>query len=294
MIPFLDISSNNQGPAGIDWPTLAKWLIAKDPNAGVIIKLCEGTTYVNPFFAQQRDGAEAAGIQNIGYYSFLRPSQGSGSAHADFFFETLGKFGGAVKNCFYCGDMEDTNVPPNSDLDAFVLDWDGRMSRPAGFHTVFYSGSWFTDAHNLNRDPRLAAMGLWWADPSASAIPATPEPWRSAGKGILFWQYSWHGSVPGIVGDVDLDWLVGPIESLRPYQMGWAPDPLAGQTVNTTPPDVAVAANSESMVDAQAIARQISADAAALAAAVGDPTVRGRILTIQADADLLTRVTWGH
>lgn len=227
MIPFLDISSNNQH-AGIDWPAVARYLLSIDPEAGVIVKATEGTYYVNPFLHPQRMGAHAAGLRNVGLYGFCRPSLNTGHAEADYLLKAIGNDGGLLGREFLCIDLEDTKVAPSADLDAYTLDYANRLSWPLGLSIIAYSGAWYTVPHNLNRDAKLADLGLWWAAPG-SVQPSTPEPWLSAGKQILLWQHSWQGSVPGISGPVDLNWLIGPISRLTPFQWGLQPDPVAGR-----------------------------------------------------------------
>ena len=292
MIPGIDISSY-QGT--VDWPTLARWGLAQDPNFFVIVKLCEYPDYVSPTFLDQVKGAEAAGIQNIGYYMYVHPSKGSGAAHGDFFFKCLNQVGGAVKNCFYALDFEDnTGIAADADLDAFAVDLDQRIAWPAGLHPLMYSASFYTVPHNLNKDSRLAQMGIWWAAPDVATIPATPEPWASAGKSILIWQYSWHGTVPGIQGQVDLDWLNGDISALRSFQEGYQPDPLA-RIIAAGTPDVAVNPTSESVLDANATFIQIVTDIEKARGMVQRGTPLDTLLaTVQADAADGAKITWGH
>ena len=218
MIPFLDVSSH-QDP--IDWPTCAAYLLGQNAESGCIVKVSEGTDYINTALRQQRQGAHAAGLKNVGLYHFARPSKNSGSAEADYFIAAYGNEHGLDTNEFLCLDLEDTDVPATADLDAYVLDFSDRIFNALGIRPIVYSGSWYTEPHNLTRDPKLAQNGLWWAAPG-STLPTTPEPWKSAGKGILLWQWNWNGTLPGINGPVDLDWLVGEIETLRPYQWGYS------------------------------------------------------------------------
>jgi len=65
VIPFIDIASYQQGPAGIDWPTLAAFLLNLHPEAGVIVKATEGTTYTNPFFSPAADGCPRGRDQKL-------------------------------------------------------------------------------------------------------------------------------------------------------------------------------------------------------------------------------------
>lgn len=291
MIPFIDIASYQEG-SGIDWAAVAKFLLAKNPDSGIIVKVSEGTTYVNEYLRQQRQGAHAAGLKNVGLYHYGRPSKNSGHAEADFFIASYGNEHGLDNGEFLCLDIEDTDVPAGADLDAYVLDFAGRVGRAVGFPIIVYSGSWYTNPHNLNRDPNLAQLGLWWASVGDS-LPSTPEPWASAGKPILLWQYDWHGSIPGIAGEVDLDYLVGGIETLRPFQWGNQPDPLAGG-VTDVPLDVDVPANSESLDDMKKVAAVMEDHAQAIRVAPVGANVSDLARKIKSEADWLVRASWGH
>jgi len=292
MIPVIDIASYQEGTEGIDWPAVAAYLTAIHSEAGVIVKCTESTTYTNTFLHQQRQGAHAAGLKSVGLYHFGRPSLNSGHAEADYFMQAIGNDGGILKGEFLCLDLEDTNVPPSADLDAYVLDFAGRVQRPLGIPIIVYTGQWYTDPHNLNRDPQLAALGLWWAS-VGNALPATPEPWLSQGKSILLWQYNWNGTISGIVGQVDLDWLVGDITTLRPYQWGFIPDPLAGGVADV-PLDVDVPANSESLVDQQTVAAVMARHTQEILVAPPGANIFAIAQKIKSEADWLLRSSWSH
>ena len=66
--------------------------------------------------------------------------------------------------------------------------------KSAGYTPVFYSNqSWLTTKLNYETIRRYK---LWYAAPGASAPKYSPS----------IWQYSWKGTVPGIVGDVDMNY----------------------------------------------------------------------------------------
>lgn len=296
MIPGIDISSHQQGPKGIDWPAVAAYGLGLHPEFFVIVKVSEGaspdTRYVNQYLHQQRQGAHAAGIKNVGLYHYGLPSKNSGSAEADWFMECVGNDGGVLAGEFYALDMEDTDLPDNADLDAYVLDFAGRVSRPFGRPIVLYSGKWYADAHNLNHDPKLADLGCWWAS-VGDTLPIIPEPWKSRGKNILLWQKDWHAKVPGIQGDVDLDYLVGGIETLRPYQWGSAPAPF-DPTATDVPLDVDVPANSESLNDMFKVSKKMREHLDALDAVKQVQQVNDLALKLKSEIDWLVRASWGH
>ncbi len=75
----IDVSSNNHLQGDIDWPTTYQTMKAKDPSQVPFtwVKVSEGLSYTNPYWANDRAGAHAAGFQ-VGLYHFGRPSEGSG------------------------------------------------------------------------------------------------------------------------------------------------------------------------------------------------------------------------
>ena len=66
--------------------------------------------------------------------------------------------------------------------------------KAAGYTPVFYSNqSWLTTKLNYETIRRYK---LWYAAPGASAPKYNPS----------IWQYSWKGTIPGITGDVDMNY----------------------------------------------------------------------------------------
>ena len=218
MIPFVDISSNN-GP--IDWPTVAAHLLAKDPDAGAIVKVSEGTNYVNTLLHQQRWGAHAASLKPVGLYHFGRPSANSGRAEAEFFLKAIGDDGGILRGEFLCLDLEDDKVPPDAPLQAYVDDFRGIVTRALGIRVIVYSGAYYLGPHNVKVNP----SDYWCAAPDATTPPE-----------CAIWQYSWHGQIPGISNPVDLDYLITPIDQFRQlFCWGFQPDPVAGKPATGQP-----------------------------------------------------------
>ena len=212
MIPFIDVSSN-QGQ--IDWPTVAAFLLKQDPDAGAIVKVSEGTNYINELLDQQRWGAHAWGLKPIGLYHFARPSANTGRAEAEYFLKAIGDDGGILKGEFLCLDLEDEKVAPTSGLQAYVDDFRGTITRALGIRVLVYSGAYYLGPHNVTVDP----ADYWCAAPGATTAP-----------NCAMWQYDWHGKVPGIASDVDLDYLLTPIDQFRTrFCWGFQPDPVAGK-----------------------------------------------------------------
>ena len=61
-----------------------------------------------------------------------------------------------------------------------------------------------------------AQHDLWvanYVDHPENATPALPSDWHQ----WKFWQYGEHGQVPGISGDVDLNWFNGSADDFARY-----------------------------------------------------------------------------
>lgn len=262
----IDLSSNNESDTQqIDWPTLAAAVLPVHPQAIVIVKMCQGDWYVNPYRHRQRWGAHAAGFLNVGLYSYVEIISGggphaganlTGAQNAEFLLQTVGTDGGIVAGEFYAGDWEDQSGGTTVDLDAMAIDFGQTLYRADAINPMLYSGDWYAKPHDLERDPALAQYPLWWAS-YQSTLPTTPEPWASAGKGIACWQFTSTATLPGIPFNVDISWWLAGLPALRAIQ--WPqPDPLAGLLVGGTP-DVQVNDKGEA-VDVNKAAQTIAAN----------------------------------
>src|SRR5205085_3829049 len=86
---------------GIDvsnWQGSINWTkVAADGKRFAFLKACEGRTYVDPMYAQNRQGALAAGVV-VGAYHFALPdsSKGDAIAEADHFAAVAGVRAGDV------------------------------------------------------------------------------------------------------------------------------------------------------------------------------------------------------
>src|SRR4029077_20738645 len=103
----------------------------------------------------------------------------------------------------------------------------------------------------------------------------------------------WKGQIPGIAGPVDLDYLVGPIESLRPYQMGFQVDPFTKPVVDV-PLDVDVPDNSQNLDDMKKVARVMVHHASDIVNAPLGSNVSTLAQLLKSEADWLVRASWGH
>lgn len=202
-IPGIDVSH---------WQDRINWPAVK--NAGkryVFIKATEGTSYSDPSFPANWQGAREAGILR-GAYHFFRPMQDA-QRQAEFFCAAF--------------QMEDGDLPPVLDLEvsenlkpATIIQrtetWLAEVENRTGRRPIIYSGVNFLNTSfqvSPGKPPAwVKDYILWIANylaPSATQ-PYLPQGWPK----WTFWQHSASGQVNGIVGNVDLNWFNGAEEEL--------------------------------------------------------------------------------
>jgi hypothetical protein len=130
----------------------------------VIIKITEGTNYINPNWTGQRATARAHNLVT-GFYHFVRP--GSMIAQADFFLKQFTLQPGDV----LAFDWEDTGVS-GAQKDAWIK---YVQSKAPGHRVLLYCNR---DFWNNRQSSNFAGDGLWIADPSSPAgHPQVSAPW---------------------------------------------------------------------------------------------------------------------
>ena len=174
----------------------------------VFIKATEGSTYVDPRFAENWKKANAAGL-HVGVYHYFRASSSVPADQKDNIGKTLHSVAFDPAVHVLAIDIEtarNTAATPSQMADnAFellqLLEEDGVLG---GQLPLIYcdNNTWryYLDAqrHDFSR------YGLWIANWNVDA-PTLPDTWQQAGKDWCVWQYSSKGRVAGIEGDVDLD-----------------------------------------------------------------------------------------
>lgn len=154
----------------------------------------------------------AKGLVLRGAYHFMDGGHGSasGEAEADFFCDTVEAAGG-------WGELRpaiDVEWPPKDgslfeieQLDACAE----RVARRCGVAPIIYTGRWYWDriSNVINHD-WMRVCPLWIASYTAKC-PDPPKPWQN----VTLWQHTNKGRVNGIVGDVDMNRLVGDAKDLE-------------------------------------------------------------------------------
>ncbi|TQF74630.1 glycoside hydrolase [Rhodococcus spelaei] len=197
-----DVASwQHPGGSGINW-----FAVRAAGHNFAMVKATEGLSYVNPYFIQDGIGMRAAGVAR-GAYHYADVSQ-SPEAQAAFFAGTAFPIvGGGLPPVL---DLEDTKgLPP-----AAVIDWTHRylnsVQALTGRQPIIYTypNFWRTAMANTTE---FANYPLWIADYNGQNAPGPlPGGWRD----WTFWQYTSTGQIPGVNGNVDLNYYSGRLGSI--------------------------------------------------------------------------------
>jgi lysozyme len=191
----LDVS-NWQG--SIDW--------TKVKNSGKVFAFCkatEGTTYKDPWFATNWANMKKVGLIR-GAYHFGHPGSDP-IAQARFFVNTVKPTTGDLQLVL---DLEVTDGKTPAQVWAWTQAFIGEIKRLTGRPGIIYTGYYFWKDNVGNPNNNLNCP-LWIAIYGPN--PLVPSAWST----WSFWQYTSSGSVPGVSGNVDLDYFNGSLDQLK-------------------------------------------------------------------------------
>jgi GH25 family lysozyme M1 (1,4-beta-N-acetylmuramidase) len=195
--PGIDVSYHQDT---IQWQRVRK--------AGVLfafVRVSDGTTFPDPMFAKNWEGAGKVGIMR-GAYQYFRPEE-SAIAQADLLIESLRGNPGELPPVI---DVESTGGKSPKAIAKAVGVWVERVRSKLGVEPIIYTGPDFWRVHVGGADH--SSQPLWLAHYTTSC-PTVPAPWRA----WTFWQYTERGQVPGITGPVDLDVFAGTFADLEEF-----------------------------------------------------------------------------
>lgn len=198
MVKGIDVSYA-QGHS-IDWD--------KVYNSGVrfvYFKVNEGDLLDKTTSRARVSAAKKAGLL-VGGYDFIHPrSTRRGSAEFKIFQERAREVGLLDKGCLR--PMLDFETTHTNDFltRRYVSSWVKSCVRNERIHPVIYTGYYFWNDFGFRTDFNcplfLPAYGV-----SVRWVSShVPEPFNHA----AFWQHTDKGNVPGVAGNVDLDWYLG-------------------------------------------------------------------------------------
>ncbi|GAA2486151.1 lysozyme [Actinocorallia cavernae] len=206
-----DVSSHQKK---VDWPAAQ----ARGAHF-TYVKATESTSYHNPYFRQQYDGARDAGLIR-GAYHFALPDESSGAAQARYF---VAHGGGWRADGWTLPPALDIEYNPYSAkhpcyrlgwkrMTSWIWSFSDEMARETGRRPVIYTTAhWWKqctgDSHAFaSRHP------LWVARHGTSEPGRLPGGWQY----WTFWQYATAGRLPG-----DQNLFNGTSSRLRTFAAGW-------------------------------------------------------------------------
>ena len=172
------------------------------------VKASEGVGWIDPNFEANMENGRDAGLL-MGAYHFARPDLGNNPVdEAEYFISVASEYLG---QCYLRPvlDLEKGASLGKDVLSNWVHIWMETVKNETGIEPILYVNNNYA---NNYLDEFLTKYDLWIAhwtyDLSSSPNTGIWDSWS-------FWQYSDKGSVPGIVGDVDLDLFNGDMQKLR-------------------------------------------------------------------------------
>lgn len=173
-------------------------------------KATEGTAYCDPRFDEHFSALAQRDIVR-GAYHYYRPTMNPAGQAQNFYVAAhdtqlppvldVELYEGYVDDMAYYRNTQKAQV--RADLQAILTEIEALF----GMRPIIYTSAGFWNAYVGDWN---GGYTLWVANYGAS-IPRLPIAWDV----WQFWQYTANGSVPGISGNVDLNYFGGTIEQLR-------------------------------------------------------------------------------
>ncbi|KAI0736426.1 glycoside hydrolase family 25 protein [Fomitopsis betulina] len=181
----------------------------------VYIKATEGTTYQDPDFSANYDGATSAGLIRGGYH-FAHPDASTGAAQAKYF---LAHGGGWSSDSITLPGALDIEYNPSgaecyglseSAMVSWVKDFSKTYHSSTGVYVIIYTTTdWWTTC--TGNSAAFATTNPLWIARYASSIGTLPAGWSYT----TFWQYADSGANPG-----DQDEFNGSAQGLKNLALG--------------------------------------------------------------------------
>ena len=199
-LPGIDVS-HHQGP--IDWSQ-----VAAAGTRFAFAKATEGRNYIDPQYATNKAGAALSGVA-FGAYHFARPDRTANDAvlEADHFVDVSQLEPGDLVPVLDIERNEDQMS--QAEMTQWILTWLNRVNERVGVRPMVYTSphGWATRTGDTTAVADAGYSLLWVAHWNVASPTVPGANW--SGNGWTFWQYGNCGTVPGIVGCVDVDWYEG-------------------------------------------------------------------------------------
>ena len=181
------------------------------------IKLSEGTTHQNPGREKKFEDARKAGF-TVGAYHFGRPDTYSGDPRdwekeANNFLIQLEKVGCHSGDLVPVLDVEaGMKTDDNHNVD-WSLNWLEHVGRETNSTPMVYTARWAWQLFLMKADKaqldKLLEYPVWYAAYLRGKRLVGPEAKLRGWKEWDVWQYTGHGTLDGIKGRCDLNWIAG-------------------------------------------------------------------------------------
>jgi GH25 family lysozyme M1 (1,4-beta-N-acetylmuramidase) len=202
--PGIDVSS---WQGDVDW---ASWW--SQGKRFAYVKATEGTTYRNPYFAQQYNGSYGVGMIR-GSYHFALPDNSSGTAQADWFVDHGGGWSADGRTLPGVLDIEYNPYGATcygltqASMRSWIADFTARYKARTGRDAVIYSTtSWWTTC--TGNTSQFGSTNPLWIARYNTTVGTLPAGWSY----YTFWQYS---DTP-----IDQDWFNGDLSRLQALALG--------------------------------------------------------------------------
>ncbi|WP_051633535.1 GH25 family lysozyme [Bacillus sp. UNC41MFS5] len=213
-------SANLKGIDVSHWQGTINWNQVKNSGiAFVYAKASEGTTYTDTMFSTNVQGARAAGLP-IGAYHYARPSApynpDEAKAEAQYFVNVMKNGGmGDFGDIMPVLDLEEpaaTGTLTSDEIASWARVFTDTVKSLTKRQVMVYTGAWFVQQYN-DFGGKLSDLPVWIARYGITQPPAVGgwTQWTA-------WQYSDRGTIPGILGPVDLDYGPTSIDALKGNQ----------------------------------------------------------------------------
>lgn len=199
----VDVASyQHSNGATIDWGT-----VAQNGYKFAAVKATEGDYYTNPYFAGDIAGASAAGLYAMAYHFAIPDSTTStASQQADYLIAAAnGTVGGATPQLELDVEYNPYGATCYGMTASQLVSWIAAFSTEIRLKTgqlpiIYTTADWWGTC--TAGSTAFSASHLWVAQYGV-ASPTLPAGWPT----WTFWQYTSTGSVPGIVGNVDVSYF---------------------------------------------------------------------------------------
>jgi GH25 family lysozyme M1 (1,4-beta-N-acetylmuramidase) len=180
------------------------------------LKASEGTTFVDNKFAENVIGAEANAIA-VGAYHYAKPTlpykPSDAQKQAVFFAHTMQSNLANYGDLMPALDLEENGGLSPNQLGQWVRVFANTVELLTHRQVMIYVSEDFLQK-NGNLNNRASDLPLWvsyWNHHYAGKNPPDTTGWNQ----WTAWQYSSKGTVPGIIGNVDLDVSSTSLDALR-------------------------------------------------------------------------------